>query len=100
NAPDFSTGPAVTQHGGLLAGKHILLVEDSPASRDWLCHVLQSEGAEVHAAGSGPEALALLSRNDQIKQIDLMLSDVTLPRMSGIELAARLTKGDPAAPKK
>lgn len=100
NAPDFSAGPAVTQHGGLLAGKHILLVEDSPASRDWLCHVLQSEGAEVHAAGSGPEALALLSRNDQIKQIDLMLSDVTLPRMSGIELAARLTKGDPAAPKK
>lgn len=100
NAPDFSAGPAVTQPDGLLAGKHILLVEDSPASRDWLCHVLQSAGAEVHAAGSGPEALALLSRNDQIKNIDLMLSDVTLPRMSGIELAARLTKGDPAAPKK
>lgn len=99
-APDFAPAPIVTTGTGLLADRHILLVEDSPASRDWLSHVLQSAGAEVQAVGSGPEALALLSRSDLTKPIDLMLSDVTLPRMSGIELAARLTKGDPTAAKK
>lgn len=99
-APDFATAPVQAGGTGLLADRHILLVEDSPASRDWLSHVLQSAGAEVQAVGSGPEALALLSRSDLTKPIDLMLSDVTLPRMSGIELAARLTKGDPTAAKK
>lgn len=98
-APDFAAPPILSGASGLLANRHILLVEDSPASRDWLSHVLQSAGAEVQAVGSGPEALALLSRSDLTKPIDLMLSDVTLPRMSGIELAARLTKGDPTAAK-
>ncbi|MBL4919420.1 hybrid sensor histidine kinase/response regulator [Szabonella alba] len=80
-----------------LAGRRILLVEDSPSSRDWLTHVLQAAGAEAHPVGSGPEALAFLSRSDNAAEVDLVLTDVTLPRMTGIELAARLRAGDPAA---
>ena len=99
-APEFLAAAGFDSGERPLSGKQIILVEDSPASRDWLTHVLQSAGAEVHAVGSGPEALALISRNDLPAPIDLMLSDVTLPRMSGIELAAHLTKGDPTASKK
>lgn len=88
---------AVQPELGLLGGRCILLVEDSPASRDWLTLMLQRAGAEVIAAGSGPEALALLSRNELATRVDLVLTDVTLPRMSGAELARRLQRGDPAS---
>ncbi|MBE0455578.1 MAG: response regulator [Roseovarius sp.] len=80
-----------------LAGRSVLLVEDSPSSRDWLTHVLRGAGAEAIPVGSGPEALALLSRHEYAGRVDLVLTDVTLPRMNGIELAARLRAGDPAS---
>lgn len=93
-------GPAAAPargDGPRLAHKTLLLVEDSPSARDWLSHVLQAAGAEVLTAGSGPEALSLLSREEKAAQIDLILSDVTLPHMSGIELCARIRRGDPAS---
>ncbi|WP_158617261.1 hybrid sensor histidine kinase/response regulator [Falsigemmobacter faecalis] len=80
-----------------LSARQILLVEDSPSSRDWISHMLRHSGAEVTAVGSGPEALALLARVEYATRIDLVLTDVTLPRMTGIELAARLSHGDAAA---
>lgn len=89
--PDRSPGQSP------LAGRTILLVEDSPSSRDWLTHVLQVAGAEALPVGSGPEALALLSRHEVAARVDLVLTDVTLPRMNGIELATRLRAGDPAS---
>lgn len=89
--------PGRGQAGAPLDGRRILLVEDSPSSRDWLIHVLQGAGAVVHPAGSGAEALALLSRQDGAAEAELVLTDVTLPRMTGIELTRRLLEGDPAA---
>ena len=89
--PDRSPGQSP------LAGRTILLVEDSPSSRDWLTHVLQVAGAEALPVGSGPEALALLSRHEVAARVDLVLTDVTLPRINGIELATRLRAGDPAS---
>lgn len=80
-----------------LSGRQILLVEDSPSSRDWISHMLRGAGAEVTSVGSGPEALALLARVEYASRIELVLTDVTLPRMTGIELAARLSRGDAAA---
>lgn len=97
-APDMTARPAPLPAATTpLAGRKILLVEDSPSSRDWLCHVLQSAGAEVLVAGSGPECLAMVARSEIAANLDLVLTDVTLPRMSGIELAARLRRGDPGA---
>ncbi|MFN8681475.1 response regulator [Paracoccus sp. P2] len=98
-APDMRRQPMAgpAQDQPVLAGRMLMLVEDSPASRDWLGHLLRSFGAEVVAAGSGPEALAMLSRDELAGRVELVLTDVTLPRMSGIELAARLKAGDPAS---
>jgi Response regulator containing a CheY-like receiver domain and an HD-GYP domain len=74
----------------LLKGITVLLVEDSPSSRDWLVHVLRTGGATVYSAGNGMEALAILGQETRRKEIDLILTDMTLPFMSGVELARRI----------
>ncbi len=81
------------EKGGSLDGVAILLVEDSPASRDWLVHVLQRAGAKVRASGNGKEALALIERPDISTATDLVLTDMTLPYMNGVELAWRIQAG-------
>lgn len=77
---------------GLLKGASLLVVEDSPASQAWLSHVLRAAGAEVQVASSGAGALALLEHRADTR-FDLVLSDVTLPQMSGVELAQRIVAG-------
>ncbi|WP_434286846.1 response regulator [Celeribacter sp. SCSIO 80788] len=74
----------------LLQGISILLVEDSPSSRDWLMHVLRNGGATVYTAGNGMEALAILEEEDRQKDIKVVLTDMTLPFMSGVELTRRI----------
>lgn len=76
-----------------LAGRTLMVVEDSPASRDWLVHVLRGAGARVHPAGNGMEALALLARQEVRGALDLVLTDMTLPYMNGFELAHRIAAG-------
>lgn len=73
-----------------LAGLTLLIVEDSPSSRDWLLQVLRASGARVHPAGNGMEALALLDREEIRATLDLVLTDMTLPYMNGFELAQRI----------
>ncbi|WP_343504886.1 hybrid sensor histidine kinase/response regulator [Alloyangia pacifica] len=75
-----------------LVGAQILVIEDSPASRSWLCQVLRNAGAEVQEAGSGAEALELL-RLAEGNPVDIVLSDVTLPEIHGVELARRIRAG-------
>jgi PAS domain S-box-containing protein len=67
----------------------ILLVEDHEAVRGLLARVLQSSGYHVIQAGRGPQALAL--PDSQVSSIDLLITDVVMPGMSGTELATRLT---------
>lgn len=73
-----------------LSGVGILVVEDSPASRDWLVHSLRDAGAKVWAAEHGLKAISILHNSDNAKNIDLLLSDMTLPQMSGVELVRQL----------
>ncbi|WP_460274778.1 hybrid sensor histidine kinase/response regulator [Celeribacter sp. ULVN23_4] len=77
-----------------LQGISIILVEDSPASRDWLCHVLRAAGAHVWPAGTGLEALSLLTKPDIADKLDLILTDMTLPYMSGVEFAQRVREDE------
>jgi PAS domain S-box-containing protein len=81
-----STGPAVERfrpgHGS------ILLVEDQEAVRGLISKVLAASGYHVIEAGSGSEALAL--QNSQVGAIDLLITDMVMPGMSGRELASRL----------
>jgi len=66
------------------AGERILLVEDEDALRDVGRRVLERLGYGVVLAAGGAEALDLLARGEQV---DLMLTDVVMPEMTGSELA-------------
>jgi two-component system, chemotaxis family, CheB/CheR fusion protein len=66
----------------------ILLAEDEEMVRRLASRVLQESGYRVIEAPSGPEALRLASQSEG--RIDLLLTDVVMPHMSGRELADRL----------
>lgn len=63
----------------------ILLAEDEEAMRTYLARALENAGYEVVAVDRGTEAVPLLER----EHFDLLLSDIVMPEMDGIELAQR-----------
>jgi two-component system, OmpR family, response regulator len=63
----------------------VLVVEDDPIFRIPLCAVLLTAGFDVCSAESAEAAEDLLAR----EQVDVVLSDVGLPRMDGATLASR-----------
>jgi len=67
----------------------ILVVDDDPAQRSLFESFLASRGFEVITASSGDEAFALL----QSRPVDMMISDVRMPGMSGLEVLRRLGEG-------
>jgi PAS domain S-box-containing protein len=60
----------------------VLVVDDTEALRELTARALQKHGYAVLEAGSGAEALRLVDSNE----VDLVLTDVVMPRMSGLEL--------------
>lgn len=66
---------------------NVLLVEDEAELLNVNAEFLSSLGYNVSCAGSGPEALQLAAGSNQI---DLVISDVVMPKMSGREFADRL----------
>lgn len=86
-----SVGDVISPPKGVasLKGVGILVVEDSPSSRDWLVQMLRSAGARVQGVENGIEALEIL-QSAEAKKIDVMLSDMTLPFISGVELVRRI----------
>jgi PAS domain S-box-containing protein len=71
----------------------ILFVEDEPDIRDFAREFLEAEGYHVLAAGDGVEALEVAARYDGT--IDVMLTDVQMPRMGGPALARQLLEARP-----
>ena len=72
----------------------ILCVDDEPTSLFVRSRVLEQAGYEVVPAASAAEALeALKSRS-----IDLVLTDLLMPGMNGIELAREIKKQNPSLP--
>ena len=71
----------------------ILLVEDEPPIRRLIRRVLESEGYDMLEASNGDEALSLAS--DHAGSIDLLVTDVVMPRMDGFTLSAQLAKDRP-----
>ena len=76
--------------GGL---SHILLVDDEVFIRDALQLYFESNGFEVSTASGGSEALRLFAR--QADSIDLVLLDLVMPGMHGLEVLRELKKIDP-----
>src|SRR5688572_24060270 len=72
----------------------ILVCDDEEMIRDPLAATLVREGHEVVAVGDGPAALERLSG----QRFDLLMTDVKMPRMSGIELLAESRKMRPEMP--
>jgi PAS domain S-box-containing protein len=71
----------------------VLVVEDEAPVRRLAVDVLTAAGYRVIEAASGMEALQAMQRGEG--PIDLMVTDVVMPGMSGVELAGRLAKSHP-----
>jgi two-component system cell cycle response regulator CpdR len=69
----------------------ILLAEDDDAMRTYLSRALSNAGFEVIAVDRGTHALPLLEN----QEFDLLLSDIVMPEMDGIELAQRCAEVSP-----
>jgi len=73
----------------------VLVVDDDRMMRLLLTRILEAEGWRVYTAVDGVEALDLLSGN---AAVDIVVTDVMMPRMDGRELAAELGKRFPRLP--
>jgi CheY-like chemotaxis protein len=73
----------------LVAPRTLLLVEDDPELRESIAEVLREAGRTVVCASDGLDALAKL---DVVERPCLILLDLMMPRMDGIEFLRRLGK--------
>jgi two-component system, cell cycle sensor histidine kinase and response regulator CckA len=88
-AVNGSDGPA----GG---SERILLVEDEDALREGTARLLLARGYVVLTAADGVEALEVMDREE--RPIDVVVTDVAMPRMRGDELARRVREDHPGVP--
>jgi two-component system chemotaxis response regulator CheY len=72
----------------MMSGKSIrvLVVDDGRYVRDLISLILRSEGYEVITAANGKKALNKLNGSN----IDMLITDLNMPEMNGIELVGRL----------
>jgi DNA-binding response OmpR family regulator len=77
-----------------MAGKKILVVDDEPEVRQLMEHFLTERGYEVRIAENGRQALAALDTF----MADVVLLDMHMPEMDGLETLKRLAVRSPALP--
>ncbi len=72
---------------------YILVVDDEGAIRYSISKTLQRVGYQVHTAASGEEALEMMQR----QEYDVVLTDIRMPGLSGVDLLARIKEQAPDA---
>jgi PAS domain S-box-containing protein len=88
--------PAPNPDTRIGAGQRVWVVDDEPAVARYLHELLADQDYQVTVFNSPAEALARFERGD--KAIDLLITDKTMPGMSGNELARRLHESVPDLP--
>jgi ATP-dependent Lon protease len=76
------------------AQQSILIVDDEEIARANMEHVLRKEGYVCHCAGNGAEALEVMARED----VDLVVTDLKMEQMDGIELLQQINRTNPEIP--
>lgn len=79
-----------------MASERILVVDDEPGIRQIIARILVDEGYFVHQAGDGLEALELINAGDVA--MDVVVSDIVMPRLNGVELVQELSRSHPGLP--
>ena len=87
------TAPALESVSGT---ETVLVVDDDAAVRSLTCRILRSKGYHVIEAADGAAALGLGA--EQVRRIDLVVTDIVMPRMSGVRLARELREMRPGLP--
>jgi len=77
-------------------GERLLLAEDEPAVREFTLQLLEEAGYRVTAVENGVEAFECV--RESAEGYDLLVTDVAMPEMGGIELALRCAERDPEFP--
>jgi CheY-like chemotaxis protein len=94
DAPAGVTGPRRVDRA-LPGSGAVMVVEDESSVRELTSVVLRRAGYEVTAVGDGAEAMARLE--DHPASLDILITDVVMPGMSGIDLAERVLDRFPDA---
>ena len=76
--------------------KTVLVVDDDALVRSMMDHVLQQHGFTVITAGSSMQAIELF--RSHAEEIDLVISDVSMPEMDGVALVTELSVLRPGLP--
>jgi DNA-binding response OmpR family regulator len=72
----------------------VLVIDDDHRVRGMFCDFLNSLGYQVDPAENGAEALNLLGR----REYDLVITDLVMPGMTGLEVAASVRRGNAGTP--
>jgi CheY-like chemotaxis protein len=86
---------ALTQAAPRGSNTTVLVVDDNRQTRELICEWLNACHFEVHQAASGEAALATMESG---LEIDMLLTDFSMPGMNGIELAHAVRKRTPGQP--
>jgi CheY-like chemotaxis protein len=74
----------------------LLIVDDEPLMTELFRHFMTKRGFRVLTAASGPEALAAVTT--EAGAVDMVVTDMTMPGMDGLEVARRLAELQPDLP--
>lgn len=94
--PAATASPVLRLVPPATSGRRVMLVEDEPRARDATSRLLRARGFDVQTAADGAAAFARLEALEW--KIDVVISDVRMPVMDGVELTRHIRQHHPELP--